>query len=108
MQEALLSNSGVQSCSYDRAGHGWSEPYPGPFSIKQEVDALHRALSALRVRENIILVGASYGGFMIRAYASKYPDNILGTVYVDSNSVYFFDRHPAVIRETGERVGSDG
>ena len=25
LQEALLSNSGVQSCSYDRAGHGWSE-----------------------------------------------------------------------------------
>ena len=55
---------------------------------------------------NIILVGASYGGFMIRAYASKYPDNILGTVYVDSNSVYFFDRHPAVIRETEEARAS--
>ena len=100
VQDLLAAEQGVQVCSYDRAGLGWSDPYPGPYSIEQEVDALHAALRKLKIKGKLILVGGSYGGFMIQLYANKYPDNVFGLVCVDANTVYFFDKHPKVVEET--------
>ena len=98
----LAAESSIQVCSYDRAGLGWSEPAPGLYNIEEELNALHRLLETRSIRENIILVGASYGGFMIRGFAAKYPVGIIGLVYVDSNSVYFFDKHPEIVVDLGK------
>ena len=54
----------------------------------------------LNIKGKLILVGGSYGGFMMQLYANKYPDNVFGLVYVDANTVYFFDKHPEVVDET--------
>ncbi len=99
VQRLLASEPTIRACSYDRAGHGWSEPASGPYTIEKELEALHRILETRHMREKIILVGASYGGFVIRSFAAKYPMGIVGLVYVDANSVHFFDKHPEIVRE---------
>lgn len=99
VQRLLAVEPSIQVCSYDRAGHGWSEPASGPYDMEKELETLHRVLEMRHIRKNIILAGASYGGFMIRSFAAKYPAGIIGLVYVDPNTLYFFDKHPEIVQE---------
>lgn len=99
VQSELAKATNTRVCSYDRAGLGWSDETPGPYTIAGEVEALHRGLTALDVKGGIILVGHSYGGFMARLYASQFPHDVIGLVLVDPNTVTFFERHPRVLDE---------
>ena len=99
LQPAIAAATGTRVCSYDRAGLGWSEENPGPYSIAGEVEALHRGLTALGVKGKLVIVGHSYGGFMAQLYASLFPQEVIGLVLVDPNTVSFFDRHPLVLDE---------
>jgi pimeloyl-ACP methyl ester carboxylesterase len=71
-------------CLYDRAGYQWSEPVPAPRSLEDRVEDLHTLLLAARLPEAYILVGHSYGGFIIRLFASQYPASVAGLVLVDT------------------------
>lgn len=73
----------ARTCSYDRAGLGWSEPGPTPRSSEQIVEELHALLANAGIRPPYVLVGHSFGGLTVRLYASKYPDEVLGMVLVD-------------------------
>lgn len=99
LQPALAAATGLRVCSYDRAGLGWSDDSPGPYSIAEDVDALHRGLTALGVKGELVLVGHSYGGFLARLYASRFPGEVAGLVLVDPNTTPFFDRQPKVLEE---------
>lgn len=99
VQDLLADRPGIQICSYDRAGLGWSEPYPGGYRVEQRVQALKLGLERLGITDNLILVGASYGGFLIRLFAATYPESVRGLVYVDPNTVEFFDRYPDVVEK---------
>lgn len=86
--------------AYDRGGLGWSEPAGQPYGIDREVEALRIALEKMGVSKNIIMVGYSYGGFMARLYAEKFPASLVGLVLVDGNTNYFFNENPEVIAGT--------
>jgi pimeloyl-ACP methyl ester carboxylesterase len=80
-------------CSYDRAGTGQSDPPPsGTRTVDDVVDDLHALLSAAGVAGPYVLVGHSFGGFVIRVFAGRYPDEIAGLVFVDSAQPRFFER----------------
>ncbi len=68
-------------CSYDRSGYGWSDP-GGSQDAGVEVD-LHTALQAAGEKPPYVLLGASRGGFYVRLYAARYPDEVVGMVLVD-------------------------
>ena len=72
-------------CSYDRAGHGWSDRGPAPRTsavfISELAQLLHNALEA----PPYIMVGHSLGGFTARGYAHFFPDQVAGLVMVDSS-----------------------
>jgi pimeloyl-ACP methyl ester carboxylesterase len=72
-------------CAYDRAGMGWSDP---PSTTRPETSAqdLHALLAAAGVRPPFVLVGASRGGLLVRAYALEYPGEVAGFVFVDSST----------------------
>jgi pimeloyl-ACP methyl ester carboxylesterase len=71
-------------CSYDRAGHAWSELGPNPRTYKQAAYDLHRLLARAGVAGPYILVGHSLGGALVRTFANLYPNEVLGMVLVDS------------------------
>lgn len=74
-------------CSYDRAGSGWSDMGPLPRTMKQIVFELHTLLARADVRPPYLLVGQSYGGVLVRLYATTYPDEVSGMVLVDGGRI---------------------
>lgn len=73
-------------CSYDRAGDGWSELGPHPRTMHQLVYELHTLLERAGVKPPFALVGHSYGGWLIRLYASTYPAEVAGMVLVEAGA----------------------
>ncbi len=71
-------------CSYDRAGFGWSEPGPTPRTCEQIVKELHELLENADIEKPIILVGASFGGHVVRLYAHTYPQDVAGMILLDA------------------------
>jgi pimeloyl-ACP methyl ester carboxylesterase len=76
-------------CAYDRPGTpvgekpSRSEPVPRPTTAADAVADLHALLSA-GVSAPYVLVGHSYGGLVVRLYASTYPEDVSGLVLVDA------------------------
>ncbi|ARS34676.1 alpha/beta fold hydrolase [Pontibacter actiniarum] len=68
---------------YSRAGTGNSEPNPNTHTLEQAVQDLETLIEMATLKAPFILVGHSYGAFIIRAYASKHPDKVKGLVFVD-------------------------
>ena len=85
-------------CVYDRAGLGKSERQPNPSYPSQEVvKDLHTLLVNALVVRPLILVGHSFGGMNVRLYASKFPQEVVGMVLVDSVHEDEMDRWVAMM-----------
>lgn len=82
------------TCSYDRAGFGWSEPGQQPRTSEQMVKDLHELLTKADVKKPFILVGASFGGHTVRLYAHHYPEDVAGMVLLDARHEDIDDRMP--------------
>ena len=70
-------------CSYDRAGLAWSEPPSTPRTMPALVSELRTLLERSGEPPPYVLVGHSFGGLIIRAFARTYPADIAGLVFVD-------------------------
>ena len=73
----------TRACAYDRAWFGWSDPAATPRVASQLVDELHALLARASVPAPYILVGHSFGGLLVQAYAAAHPDQVAGLVLVD-------------------------
>jgi pimeloyl-ACP methyl ester carboxylesterase len=71
-------------CSYDRAGDGWSDLGPYPRTMRQLVYELHTMLDKAGVRPPFVLVGHSYGGWLVRLYAYTYAPEVAGMVLIEA------------------------
>jgi pimeloyl-ACP methyl ester carboxylesterase len=71
-------------CAYDRAGLGWSDPVAGPRSFDDRAKDLHLLLQRASIAGPYILVGHSYGGYIVRRFTALYPQSVSGIVLVDS------------------------
>lgn len=69
---------------YSRSGNGRSELGPGDHSARTCATELHALLTHLALKPPYILVGRSYGGILVRLYASLYPNEVAGLVLVDA------------------------
>lgn len=88
----LAAKTGATVICYDRAGFGKSDLPDHPCDMKVEAGWLWQSLKHLGYEKNFILVGHSYGGWMIRMEASENPDAIRGIVFIDPFSVEFVDQ----------------
>ena len=73
----------TRACSYDRAGFGWSDAGPLPRTAGDIADELHQLLRAAAVPPPYVLVGHSYGGLVMRLYASRHRNDVAGLVLIE-------------------------
>lgn len=90
----------TMTVSYDRAGYAWSEPGPFPRTGRQIAYELHTALHNAGIKGPYILVGQSYGGFLVRYFARYYKKEVVGLVLVDALN----ENEKIVINNKGTRV----
>jgi pimeloyl-ACP methyl ester carboxylesterase len=84
----------VRVCSYDRAGFGWSGPCKTPRTVEQMISELDVLLSRAAIPPPYILVGHSFGGLLVRAFAHRNPEKVSGLVLVDPVPVEFWASCP--------------
>lgn len=101
VQRALAKRHRV--CSYDRAGYGWSDPGPAPRTVETLTEELHRLLERALEPAPYLLVGHSFGGYIVQLFAKRHPDLVAGLVLVDSSHPRQFSRFPPSQRELYER-----
>ena len=80
--------------SYDRAGHGASDP-GAPWTLDGWVADLEAWLRAAPVAPPYLLVGHSLGGHVVRAFAARHPAEVTGLVLVDVRHEDLYPRLPA-------------
>ncbi len=71
-------------CSYDRAGYGGSDAGPPPRTSAAIANDLHELLGRAGERPPYALVGHSFGGYNVRVFNGRFPDEVAGLVLVDS------------------------
>jgi pimeloyl-ACP methyl ester carboxylesterase len=87
----MAQETGATVVTYDRAGFGKSDLPDTPYDLVEEVDWGMEGLRQLGFDEDLILVGHSYGGWLIRLTASRYPEVVGGMVFIDPFSAEFVD-----------------
>ncbi len=87
----LARETGATVIAYDRAGFGQSDLPEVPHDMRLEAGWLWNALEQLGLDSDLVLVGHSFGGWMIRLEASEHPEAIRGMVFVDPFTAEFVD-----------------
>jgi len=84
VQQELAEDTRV--CFTSRARMGFSDPVPDSQArtAQDAVDDLAAALSGAEISGPYILVGHSFGGFVVRLFANQHPNDVVGVVLVDS------------------------
>lgn len=70
-------------CAYDRAGLGWSDPDPRPRTLAGIVGDLEAVLAGTELAPPHVLVGHSFGCFVVCAFAARHPRRVSGLVLID-------------------------
>jgi pimeloyl-ACP methyl ester carboxylesterase len=72
-----------RAVAFDLHGMGESEPAKdGAYSVPSFADDVEAVVDALTLTR-FVLVGHSYGGFVVAAYAGRHPDRLAGLVFAD-------------------------
>jgi pimeloyl-ACP methyl ester carboxylesterase len=79
--------------SYDRAGHGSSDPGE-PWTLASWVADLEAWLSAAVVPPPYVLVGHSLGGHIVRTFAARHRADVAGLILVDARHEDLFAHLP--------------
>lgn len=98
-----LTERGMRSCAYDRAGLGQSEPGPAPRDSRAIVADLERLIERSGEHGPFIFVGHSMAGLHVRLYAVTHPAQVAGVVLVDATTAEATDY--GTLRMFVERFG---
>jgi pimeloyl-ACP methyl ester carboxylesterase len=87
----LAQETGATVVAYDRAGFGKSDLPTSKYDLGEDTDALWAALRRLGLDKDLVLVGHSYGGWLIRFEAARHPGAVRGLIFVDPFTVELVD-----------------
>ena len=71
------------TCSYDRAGYGFSSGGAGGDYIESSTKDLHALIAAAHLPTPAVFVGHSLGSDIVRDYATRFPQDIAAIVLLD-------------------------
>lgn len=74
----------VRTIIYSRAGNGQS-PQADDVTLATSNNRLHQLLTAVSAGNKLILLGHSYGGLHVRAFAATYPEAVTGLILLDAS-----------------------
>ncbi|MGH9814451.1 MAG: alpha/beta fold hydrolase [Candidatus Acidiferrales bacterium] len=97
IQSALAATATV--CTYDRAGLGASDAGPRPRTSSQIAEELHRLLHEAGITPPVVLVGHSLGGYNVRIYQAKYPEEVAALVLLEGAHEEQWERLPQEVRQ---------
>ena len=80
--------------AYDRPGTGWSDAPPGQLDARELAGDLHEALGKAGLKGPYVVVGHSMGSLTARAFAERYPDEVIGAVLVDPRNLSLHEDFP--------------
>jgi pimeloyl-ACP methyl ester carboxylesterase len=72
-------------CSYDRSGTAWSHDAGPPHGLSHAANDLNQLLKISGERAPYLLVGHSWGGWLVTVYARRHLEDVAGIVLVDSS-----------------------
>ena len=73
-----------RAVAFDLRGMGLSQPpADGIYTIEAMTQDIEAVVTALGLHR-FVIVGHSYGGAVVAAYAAEHPDRVVGVVYADS------------------------
>jgi pimeloyl-ACP methyl ester carboxylesterase len=81
IQEKVSRFAGT--ASYDRGGLGWSSPCRTTRTPGNIAAELHELLNEAGIKPPYILVGHSFGGLVMRKFATLYPQEVSSIILVD-------------------------
>ncbi|HYP04976.1 MAG TPA: alpha/beta hydrolase [Bryobacteraceae bacterium] len=81
----------TSTAAYDRAGFAWSGSSANAPNAAEMNDQLRALLREAGLAPPYVLVGHSFGGFLMRLYAARWPEEVAGLVLID----------PALLQEWG-------
>jgi pimeloyl-ACP methyl ester carboxylesterase len=82
---------------YERPGHGWSQRAHATRNIDTMVSELQFALTNTNEKPPYILVAHSSSSIEAIRYAQRYPENVLGIVFIDAgNPEYYAKNKPPI------------
>ena len=81
----ILNNAAAfaRVMAYDRAGLGWSDPTAKPRTIENLIEELDRAIATSELPPPFVMVGHSFGGYLLRHYAALRPGKVAALILLD-------------------------
>jgi len=79
-------------CAYDRAGFGWSDLSPLAPTVENRVSDFEAVVKLIADQQPLVVVGHSYGSFIVRLYAQRNPQFIKAIVLLDPASEWMAER----------------
>jgi pimeloyl-ACP methyl ester carboxylesterase len=76
----------TKACAYDRRGLGWSDRGAGAPTVAEMIGDLTQVLNSAAGGDRSVLVGHSFGAFLVCLYASQRPERVSGLVLLDPPS----------------------
>jgi pimeloyl-ACP methyl ester carboxylesterase len=89
----------TRTCSYDRAGLGWSETGGRPFDPASVPDELHALLERARERAPYVVAGQELGAAFATMYAARFAPEVRALVLVHAPARGASDGPPQTIRQ---------
>ncbi len=95
--------------AYERAGIGQSEMTDTEPSPENTANRLHEILGTLKIKPPYILVGHSWGGVIINSYTVKYPEEVVGLIYIDESDIINMEKNnlEAIKRASNGKVSTN-
>lgn len=90
--------------TYSRAGYGGSAARTEARTLLQSSIELDQLIATAKLRPPFILVGHSYGGMLVRAFAARHAHEVAGMVLIDPSDERF---SPALRKIDAARVDAD-